>query len=116
MIRHTRLQNEPREYLERREELRRAELELILQREKVAALRRSLPPGTRCRIAYFSKGRRTWMPATRCGPSTCDLPHVVFGWPLPYLSTCAPGIRVARQAGSAAAASATAASNATTAA
>ncbi len=33
MIRHTRLSNESREYLERREELRRAEVELIRQSE-----------------------------------------------------------------------------------
>ena len=43
MIRHTRLSNESREYLERREELRLAELELIRQSEKVAPLRRALP-------------------------------------------------------------------------
>ena len=49
MIRHTRLPNESREYLERREELRRAELELIRQSERVAALRRSLPQGRRRR-------------------------------------------------------------------
>jgi rare lipoprotein A (peptidoglycan hydrolase) len=46
MIRHARLDNESCEYLERREELRRTEVELIRQSEKVAAFRRSLPQGT----------------------------------------------------------------------
>ena len=55
MIRHTRL-NESREYLERREELRRAELELIRQSEKVAALRRSLPQGTPVQDYSFLEG------------------------------------------------------------
>jgi predicted dithiol-disulfide oxidoreductase (DUF899 family) len=56
MIRHTRLQNESREYLERREELRRAEVELILQSEKVAALRRALPAGTPVQDYVFLEG------------------------------------------------------------
>jgi predicted dithiol-disulfide oxidoreductase (DUF899 family) len=56
MIRHTRLESESREYLERREELRRAELELIRQSEKVAALRRSLPAGTPLQDYVFLEG------------------------------------------------------------
>ena len=56
MIRHTRLENESREYLERREELRRAELELIQQSETVAALRRSLPQGTPGQDYRFLEG------------------------------------------------------------
>src|SRR5688500_20228244 len=56
MIRHTRLANESREYLERREELRRAEVELIRQSEKVAALRRSLPQGTAVQDYSFLEG------------------------------------------------------------
>jgi predicted dithiol-disulfide oxidoreductase (DUF899 family) len=56
MIRHTRLNNEPREYLERREELRRAEVELIRQSEKVAALRRSLPQGAPVQDYCFLEG------------------------------------------------------------
>ena len=43
--RQTNLRNESREYLQRREELRLAEIELLNQREKVASLRRQLPPG-----------------------------------------------------------------------
>jgi predicted dithiol-disulfide oxidoreductase (DUF899 family) len=56
MIRHTRLENESREYLERREELRRAELELIRQSEKVAALRRALPQGAPVQDYSFLEG------------------------------------------------------------
>ncbi|HEY0701315.1 MAG TPA: DUF899 family protein [Candidatus Acidoferrales bacterium] len=41
----TNLANEPANYLEKREELRVAEVELMKQREKVAALRRALPQG-----------------------------------------------------------------------
>src|SRR5262245_60147556 len=56
MIRHTRLANESREYLERREALRRAEVELIHQSEKVAALRRALPQGTPVQNYSFLEG------------------------------------------------------------
>lgn len=56
MIRHTRLENESREYLARREELRRAELDLIRQSEKVAALRRSLPQGAIVQDYSFLEG------------------------------------------------------------
>ena len=43
--RQTNLPNESVEYLAKREELRLAELDLRNQREKVAELRRQLPPG-----------------------------------------------------------------------
>jgi predicted dithiol-disulfide oxidoreductase (DUF899 family) len=44
-LRQTNLPSESREYLARREELRLAEIELRRQRERVAELRRTLPPG-----------------------------------------------------------------------
>ena len=56
MIRHTRLSNESREYLEKREELRLAEVELIRHSERVAALRRSLPQGTPVQNYVFLEG------------------------------------------------------------
>ena len=43
--RQTNLTNESPEYLAAREELRHAEIELMRQRERVAELRRALPPG-----------------------------------------------------------------------
>jgi predicted dithiol-disulfide oxidoreductase (DUF899 family) len=55
LIRHTRL-IESREYLQKREELRLAEAELIKQRERVAALRRSLPEGTVVENYVFLEG------------------------------------------------------------
>ena len=53
----TRLE-EPVEYASRREELRRAEVELMRQREKVAALRRGLPPGAPVQDYEFLEGPR----------------------------------------------------------
>jgi predicted dithiol-disulfide oxidoreductase (DUF899 family) len=44
-LRQIHLTNEPKEYLTKREELRRAEIELRNQRERVAAMRRQLPSG-----------------------------------------------------------------------
>ncbi len=44
-LRQTNLLNESEEYLSKREELRRAEIELRQQRERVAELRRQLPQG-----------------------------------------------------------------------
>jgi len=44
-FRQTNLPNETEEYLVKREELRLAEIELMRQRERVAVLRRALPPG-----------------------------------------------------------------------
>src|SRR5215469_6438224 len=44
-FRQTNLANESAEYLAKREELRLAEIELMRQRERVAELRRHLPPG-----------------------------------------------------------------------
>ena len=43
--RQTNLANESGEYLAKREEVRQAEIELMRQRERVAELRRQLPPG-----------------------------------------------------------------------
>lgn len=45
-MRATRLSGESTEYAGRRDELRLAEIELMRQRERVAELRRALPPGT----------------------------------------------------------------------
>ena len=44
-FRHTNLANESEEYLAKREELRLAEIHLMRERERVAALRRQLPQG-----------------------------------------------------------------------
>src|SRR5688572_24535796 len=44
-FRQTNLPNESEEYLSKREEVRRAEIELMNQRERVAELRRQLPEG-----------------------------------------------------------------------
>ncbi len=50
--------NEPAEYAARREELRRAEVALMQQQEKVAALRRQLPEGTPVEDYQFFEGPR----------------------------------------------------------
>jgi predicted dithiol-disulfide oxidoreductase (DUF899 family) len=57
--RQTNLPNESAEYLSKREELRLAEIELINQREKVAALRRQLPPGAILEDYEFIEGPRS---------------------------------------------------------
>jgi predicted dithiol-disulfide oxidoreductase (DUF899 family) len=54
--RQTNLPNESAEYLAKREELRLAEIELMNQREKVAALRRQLPPGAIVKDYEFDEG------------------------------------------------------------
>ncbi len=54
--RQTNLPNESAEYLGRREELRLAEIELMHQRERVAALRRQLPPGAEMQDYEFLEG------------------------------------------------------------
>jgi len=54
--RQTNLPNESAEYLARREELRQAEIELMRQRERVAELRRALPPGATVRDYEFLEG------------------------------------------------------------
>jgi len=54
--RQTNLTNESPEYLARREELRRAEIELRQQRERVAELRRELPPGATIPDYEFLEG------------------------------------------------------------
>lgn len=55
-LRQTNLKNESSEYLAHREELRLAEIELMQQRERVAALRRALPPGPSVRDYTFLEG------------------------------------------------------------
>ena len=55
-FRQTNLNNEPDEYLIKREELRLAEIALIRQREKVAELRRKLPSGSVIQDYEFDEG------------------------------------------------------------
>ena len=52
----TRLSNESAEYVARREELRLAEIELMRQRERVAAMRRRLPAGAIVQDYVFQEG------------------------------------------------------------
>jgi predicted dithiol-disulfide oxidoreductase (DUF899 family) len=51
--------DEPAEYAKRREELREAEVELMHHREKVASLRRQLPPGAPVEDYEFLEGPRS---------------------------------------------------------
>ncbi len=55
-FRQTNLANESAEYLAKREELRQAEIELMRQRERVAELRRTLPPGATIQDYEFLEG------------------------------------------------------------
>src|SRR6202035_2712521 len=57
-FRQTNLTNESSEYLGKREELRLAEIELMRQRERVAELRRHLPPGAPIQDYQFEEGPR----------------------------------------------------------
>lgn len=52
----TRLTNESPDYVARRDELRLAEIELMRQRERVAAMRRQLPPGAVVQDYRFQEG------------------------------------------------------------
>src|SRR5690348_1450095 len=52
----TRLMNESAEYVAAREALRLAEIELMRQRERVAAMRRRLPPGAIVQDYVFHEG------------------------------------------------------------
>ncbi len=54
--RQTNLPNESAEYLAKREELRKAEIELMRQRERVAELRRALPKGATVQDYEFLEG------------------------------------------------------------
>lgn len=54
--RQTNLTNESQEYLAKREELRLAEIELMEERERVAALRRALPQGAALKDYEFLEG------------------------------------------------------------
>ncbi len=56
--RQTNLTNEPADYLAKREDLRLAEIELMRQRERVAELRRHLPPGAAVQEYEFDEGPR----------------------------------------------------------
>jgi predicted dithiol-disulfide oxidoreductase (DUF899 family) len=56
ILRQTNLPNESEEYLSKREELRRAEIELRNQRERVAELRRQLPTGPVVQDYVFEEG------------------------------------------------------------
>ncbi|MFE2264402.1 DUF899 family protein [Streptomyces griseosporeus] len=67
MYRHTRLADESDEYLAAREELRRAEIDLMRHRERVAALRRALPAGPAVGTTCSWKARPTSArETTRC--------------------------------------------------
>jgi predicted dithiol-disulfide oxidoreductase (DUF899 family) len=55
-FRQTNLAKESAEYLAKREELRQAEIELMRQRERVAELRRALPPGATIQDYEFLEG------------------------------------------------------------
>jgi predicted dithiol-disulfide oxidoreductase (DUF899 family) len=57
-FRQTNLNNEPPEYLAKREELRLAEIELMRQRERVAEMRRHLPQGAAIQDYAFEEGPR----------------------------------------------------------
>src|SRR5215475_6001604 len=56
--RQTNLTNESPEYLAKREELRLAEIELMKQRERVAAMRRKLPEGAAIEDYELEEGPR----------------------------------------------------------
>ena len=56
ILRQTNLKNESKQYLAKREELRLAEIELRNVREKVAELRRQLPPGAIVDDYEFAEG------------------------------------------------------------
>jgi predicted dithiol-disulfide oxidoreductase (DUF899 family) len=58
MLRHTRLTNEPPDYLQKREELRLAEMDMFRSIERVAALRRALPHGAEVTDYVFEEGPR----------------------------------------------------------
>src|SRR5215467_4692878 len=56
MQQYTRLASETAEYRARREELQQAEIQLMQQRERVAAMRRSLPQGAVVQDYVFHEG------------------------------------------------------------
>ena len=55
-LRQTRLTNESAEYRAKREELRLAEIDLMQRRERVAELRRRLPPRATIQDYVFQEG------------------------------------------------------------
>src|SRR5215216_5745222 len=58
MMQYTRLPDQSAEYVARREELRQAEIDLMRHRERVAELRRTLPPGPLVQDYVFKEGPR----------------------------------------------------------
>ena len=65
ILRQTNLPDESEEYLLKRDELRRAEIDLRKQRERVAELRRQLPEVLRSRNTSSRKSPRNSMQETR---------------------------------------------------
>lgn len=63
ILRQTRLSNEPSDYLQKREELRLAEMEMFRNIERVAALRRTLPVGAEVTDYVFQEGPRDLSPS-----------------------------------------------------
>ena len=57
-FRHTNLPDEPPEYLAKREELRRAEIDLMHYQERVSEMRRHLPQGPAVQDYEFKEGPR----------------------------------------------------------
>src|SRR5262252_3158904 len=55
-MKQTNLKDESAEYLSKRDDLRQAEIELMQHRERVAALRRQLPPGPIIQDYVFEEG------------------------------------------------------------
>jgi hypothetical protein len=66
------LTNESREYLAKREELRLAEIEFMLQRERGAELRRHLPRGAAIQDYQFEKGPNEVHPSVIQGDVLSD--------------------------------------------
>jgi predicted dithiol-disulfide oxidoreductase (DUF899 family) len=57
-MQYTRLPGRSPEYIQRREELRLAEIELMRHAERVAGMRRELPPGPKVHDYVFLEGPR----------------------------------------------------------
>ncbi len=75
-MRQTNLTAESAEYARSREDLRRAEIELMRHRERVAKLRRALPPGPVMDGYTFARDRPTWpwatIPPPGSGSASCS--------------------------------------------
>src|SRR5438093_12018728 len=70
-FRQTNLTNESAEYLAKREGLRLAEIELMRQRERVAELRRHLPPGPALVDYKFIEGPVDLDSGDKIGRASC---------------------------------------------